>query len=232
MSSELLQKIDSLLRTDIVTRHSYFQLKHFIVGQEPTHQARMWQCLRELKNRRDSVAAIKMEVDDTNDKLALLDIEEQRIKVYIHDCDIPPSQYVPNTDEAKSKLNDLNIAEHEIKLRRLDRQRLSLKESLSQLKTKQKNNLEECAFFVQAFEGLEKIAPLKPFDDLESQKEYWNTRLTEEINMRMILHQPLDIELMKTVLALHNDSPIKKQAIGMIEQQKSRMLAASKEEEE
>ena len=227
MSSELIQKIDNILKNEVVTRHSYFQLKYFVVGQEPTHQSRMWQCLRELKNRRESIAAIKMEIEDVNDKLALLDIEERRLKIHFHDCSLStPQAYVPMTPDAEPKLKQLNAEEHELKLRRVHRQRAALLESVVQLKEKQKNNLEECNFFVQAFEGLEKIAPVRSFDDLESQKEYWNARLTEEINMRMILRQPIDTELVKTVLQLNNDSLIKKQTVHMLEQQKQRLVQA------
>src|SRR5262252_686782 len=136
MSSELLTKMEALLKNEVVSRHSYFQLKYFIVGKEPTHQSKLWQCLRELKSRREAMRAIILELDDVNDKLALLDIEEERLKV---------KQSEPISDR---KHQELDHKEYDIKLRRLNRQRIALLESVVQLKEKLKNNEEEARFFV------------------------------------------------------------------------------------
>ena len=61
--SELMTAMDDLLKNEVVQRHSYFQLKYFLIGKEPTNQAKMWQCLRELKTRRQSLKAISLEIE-------------------------------------------------------------------------------------------------------------------------------------------------------------------------
>ncbi len=199
MSIDVLEKMAAILQNKVTSRHSYFQLKYFVIGKEPTHQSRLWQCLRELKSRHDSIKAIVLEIDDTNDKLELLHIEEERLKL---------KEYT---------YQSLDDRERDIKLRRLIRQQTAILENITQLQEKLKNNEEEARFFIQTFEDLEKIDKIKPFDDLESQKEYWNAKLTQDINMRILLQNPVEAELMKTVLALNNDAPIKQQTLHILD---------------
>jgi prephenate dehydrogenase len=53
-SKSTLENLQAVVEKHPLTgRHSYFQLKYFIVGKEPTPQAKIWQCLREMKARRD-----------------------------------------------------------------------------------------------------------------------------------------------------------------------------------
>jgi len=209
VSSDLLAKMDALLQNEVVSRHSYFQLKYFIIGKEPTHQSKLWQCLRELKSRHESIRAIILELDDVNDKLSLLDIEEDRLQ-------LKKSEPI-STACFEQQCQELERREYDIKIRRLKRQRAALVENALQLRERLKNNEEEARFFIQAFEALERKEKLKPYDDLEAQKEYWNARLTQDINMRVLLQNPVDVELMKTVLALNNDAPIKQQALHILE---------------
>jgi len=202
----LLEKINTLLQHEVVGRHSYFQLKYFIIGKEPTHQSKLWQCLRELKSRQEAIKAIILELEDANDKIALLDIQAERINL-----------------KKYPKKQELNLKEDSIRLRRLNRQKIALLENIVKLKENLKNNEEEAAFFIQTFEDLEKVEKIKPWDDLGLQKEYWNTRLTEDINMRLLLQSPLDIELIKTILALNNDAPIKQKTLHILDSQQVKL---------
>lgn len=43
---EILKKVPS-------ARHSYFQMQHFVLGNEPTIQGKLWQCLLELKTKKE-----------------------------------------------------------------------------------------------------------------------------------------------------------------------------------
>jgi hypothetical protein len=215
MSSDLLTKMDALLKNDVASRHSYFQMKYFIIGKEPTHQSKLWQCLRELKMRRESIKAIFLELEDTNDKLALLDIEEARLNLKL--------QEPLSTAIAERQSQELDVKETEIKVRRVKRQRTGVLEAMAQLRERLKNTEEEARFFVQAFEALAEIEPPRPYDDLGAQKEYWNARLTQDIHMRMLMQHPIDTELMKTVLALNNDAPIKQEAIHILDGQKAKL---------
>ena len=161
MSSKLQDKIQNLMKNDVVERHSYFQLKYFVIGKEPTTQAKLWRCIRELESRNKSLQAIELEIGDTNDDIELLHIE---IK------DLLGNQF--KQDENKKQ----------ILTRKNERKTKALVEKLKDLKNKKRYIEEEASFFVQAFESLEKIEKIKPFDDLDAQTEYWNKKLKHQLN--------------------------------------------------
>ena len=63
----ILKDMDELLKNDVVDRHSFFQLRHFLIDSEPTTQGRMWQALRELKTRREALTGITTEIEEQKD---------------------------------------------------------------------------------------------------------------------------------------------------------------------
>lgn len=187
-------------------RHSYFQLKYFVIGKEPTLQAQMWQCLRELQARKETLDSIILEIEDTKDQQELLEIEKS------------------SKEQLFGVINDLDVAKmKEISLRRRERQKINLQKTLKQLENRHKFALQEARFFMQAFESLEKIEPMKDFDDLDAQQEYWNEVITQKINLKMLLQQPLDTELVQTALALHENAPIKVQITQLLDRQQQQM---------
>jgi len=195
MSSELQDKIQNLMKNAVVDRHSYFQLKYFVIGKEPTTQAKLWRCIRELEARNKSLQAIELEIEDTNDDIELLHINVKQL------TDV----YKEETEEGK------------IHVRKQERNTKALVEKLSDLKAKKRYIEEEATFFVQAFESLEKIEKIKPFDDLDAQTEYWNEKLKQELNLKIILRQPFDTELTKTILALDDKMPVKQTMCNILE---------------
>ena len=86
------------------------------------------------------------------------------------------------------------------------------------MKNKQKNVIEEAAFFLNMFNGIEKSANTKmvPYDDFKAQTEYWCEKLSQEMNLKMLLHQPLDVEVVKTILALDSNTSVKNDLIKLI----------------
>jgi len=196
MSSKLQDKIQNLMKNDVVERHSYFQLKYFVIGKEPTTQAKLWRCIRELESRNKSLQAIELEIEDTNDDIELLHIE---IK----------DPFGNNPERNKNKI--------QIQTRKNERKTKALVEKLNNLKNKKRYIEEEASFFVQAFESLEKIEKIKPFDDLDAQTEYWNKKLKHELNLKMILRQPLDTEFTKIILALDDKMPVKQMMCDILE---------------
>jgi hypothetical protein len=200
-SQTLLQDIDKALVHEVAQRHSYFQLKFFLIGKEPTIQAKMWQCLRELKTRRDSLKSLELEREDLKDKLEILNINSNRIEAKIA---------LLRRDMAH---DPLDVKEGEIELRRLVRQEAALKESLANLAERERYTIEECRFFVDTFKNLETIEPLKHFDDIQAQKEYWSARLSQKLNLKMLTRQNVDTELIETIMALPDDMDIKKQTL-------------------
>jgi hypothetical protein len=216
MSEEknLYSEMDEFLKYEIIQRHSYFQLKYFLIGKEPTNQSKMWQCLRELKSRKDSLVAIDLETEDTKDKIELLDISIQKLSL---------------KDENSGDLNNPKLAnllkkELSIEKRQIERQKKLAENNLVDLLDRKKWIEEECRFFLDSFKNLSKIEPLKHFDDLESQKQYWTERLSRKLNLKMLTQNQLDTELIETIIALPDDMPIKQQTLGTLEIQKKAMI--------
>jgi hypothetical protein len=206
MSSELINKADEILGThSLADRHSYFQLKNYIIGKEHTLHGKMWQCIRELKTRRDSIDAIKLQIEDVNDKLELIDIKKEKHAIAIK---------ILNSGE--STTTELDNREYEIQLRQMSRDYAQLEKNGADLVDKMKSIQEEINYFIQAFEALNKMGDWKEFDDEKAQEAYWNAKLDHELNMRLVLGQPIDIELGRTIEALEDKSPVKQKLMGII----------------
>ena len=205
MSTEIMGKINKLLENELTERHSYFQLKYFIIGKEPTLQGKMWQCIRELRSRKDSLDSIEMENYELNDKKELIDIKIEKNSLNIKNL------VNPTTEEGLEK------REWSIISRQLKRERQRTEDALVDLNKKQNYILEEANFFLETFKSIEEIETLKDFDDLPSQQHYWDEKLSNELNLKLLLQRAPDVELVKTIMALNNNSPTKQQTIKMLE---------------
>lgn len=211
ISNNLLVEMDEVLKFEIAQRHSYFQLKYFLIGKEPTIQAKMWQCLREMKSRRDSITAIDLEIEETKDKIELLDISIEKESLYEISGENP-------------KESVLLQREMDINLRQLERKKKAGEKSLSELFERKKWIEEESRFFLETFKNLYKIEPLKHFDDVDAQKEYWSEKLSQKLNLKMLTHNQLDTELIETIIALPDEIPLKKQALGTLQLRHASMV--------
>lgn len=201
MSSDLLKAIDTVLGDYKITdRHSYFQLRYFIIGKEPTIQSKMWQCLRELESRRSTIHAIDMEIEEVNDQLELLNIEGRKLI----------------QREMKLK-NELLKEEVKVRQRQNIRRKLAGERNREELVKRRRNSMEESGFFLDSFRMLNEREKYKGFDDLESQVQYWSERIGQEVNFRLLLRQPIEAELAKTALALPNDIPVKTQVLSLMD---------------
>jgi len=207
MSTELIKKMDDLLKNDVVSRHSYFQLKYFLIGKEPTNQAKMWQCLRELKLRKDNL------------KNLLLQIEEEKDKLELHEINIIKLNKLKDQE-----IDEITAKELVVKQRQLNRAVEGVKNTILDLQEKQKFIGEECEFFLQTYNNIEKIEPIKNFDDIDAQKEYWGTKLLEKMNLKILLENNIDIELVETVLSLPDDIPIKQQVLNKLNALQANMI--------
>jgi len=192
-------------------RHSYFQLKYFVVGKEPTVQARLWQCLRELKARKDSLECLRLELEDLNDKLELANIDLFRAENHLAE-----------------ETDDLTKQELTIKVRQRKRGIVALGKSLSENKKRQQETEEEAAFFLQAFADLEKVEKCKSFDDFDAQKEYWSARFSNDLNMKLLLQRTIDPELAKAVLSMPDDAIAKREVVGLLNHQQVVIEASRK----
>jgi hypothetical protein len=213
MSRDLKAETTELLKHEVVQRHSFFQLKYFLIGKEPTVQSKMWQCLRELKQRRESLDAIELERDEVKDKISLIDISMLKLTVAYGDENQP----------------ELDRRELEIRIRQSDRQKKALAKNLEDLDDKERWLKDECLFFVETFKNLEKVEPLRPFDDIEAQSQYWNEKLTQKANIKMLTQNTIDSELVETIVALPNDLPIKKHTLQNLNIKQEQMLQQLRE---
>jgi phenylalanyl-tRNA synthetase alpha subunit len=136
---------------------------------------------------------------------------------------------------------DVSLLEQErnIKVRQIERRKNSLDKSLNKLEKRLQEVAEESKYFLKALDTLQKIEPLKPYDDPQCQREYWNQKLAEELNLRMALKQPIDIELAKAIIAIHDEAPIKQQLLNIIDQlqriemeEKKQLLEGKKDDED
>jgi hypothetical protein len=211
MSSEELyeEAVKLISKSEISNRHTFFQLKHFVLGKELTTQAKMQKCLKETEARVESMNNIILSVDETNDDIKLLELKILSL-------------------EKKKPKNDINKEYKQIQIRKLQRKKSSLFNSLHNLRKKLKETEEEMAFFISAFKQLEKIEPLKKYDDLESNQNFWNENFGQELQLRLLLQKPIDLELVKCILALDKDSPIRKEVVNMLEQLQNKAIENKK----
>jgi hypothetical protein len=104
--------------------------------------------------------------------------------------------------------------------------------NIETLVKKKKNLEEEANFFVLSFRNLEVVEPLKDYDDLESQKQYWGEKLLQKINLKMLLQSQVDTELIETVLALPDDIPIKGQTVKNLDSMHKKMIQMKNQAEQ
>jgi hypothetical protein len=225
-TNELMVEMKEILKNEIAERHSYFQMKYFIINKEPTIQSKMWQCLREIKTRHESLESIMLEIDDGKDNLELIDINIDKLEDTLRKR--------IGKEDSKSELREMEIGISKMKRKKV------LSEKNLEVLTKKMSHLEEEAnFFVITFESLNKIEPLRNYDDIDSQKQYWNEKLLQKVNLKMLLHSTVDTEIIETVMALPDDLPIKQQTVKNLElrhgqmahiKQQAEMSLANKQE--
>lgn len=158
----------------------------------------MWQCLRELQSRKDNLENLELQIEEEKDNLELQKLSILELK------------------NEENNADDIKRKKIEIKIRSLNRSINSIDKNISSLNSKKKNIEEECEFFIKTFQNINKKEPLKHFDDLPSQKEYWDTKLLEKVNLRLIANNNIDADLLETILALPDDTQIKKLILSKI----------------
>ncbi len=206
----LLKNIEKVLEKAPENRHSFFQLHYFVIGKEVTNQGRMWQCLRELQSRKETIDHCNFQIEEMKDQLDLMEIELGKI-----DLGLEPGRHGRSDD---ALLNALYEREWEVRCRKHDRTKKKITEAITQMEQKKQYAIQEAKFFLQAFEAINQQEPLKDFDDPDAQKEYWNEKISQQINLKMLLGQPLNTEQVTTALALPEDCPVKMQITRSLDQ--------------
>ncbi len=216
MSTDILIGVDEILKkADMPERHTFYQIEKFIIGKEVTVQAQLWSIVRELRARRDTIDGFKKDLKDTEDNLEMFDVKIQRME-----------RFIRKETQNSTEDSDLNIRECEINIRKLERDKQCLIESGRKLNRKLQDITEEVDFLFKAFNRIvTQYGDMKPLDDEESQREMWNEKLLEELNLRVLLQRPLDPEFIRTIMCLHTDAPVRKQIEGMITNIQTKLIA-------
>lgn len=197
----ILNAREVLKKVDLKDRHSFFQLNNFIIGKEPTLQAKLWQCAREINARLESHDCIKEEIETAFENFEILEMRILRAKKTIEEQTCPYKKRIL-----------------EIKIKKLERN-LSKKDNVvEKLNKKLKMLQEELDYFVRTFLEIEKIEKIKKFDDIHAQNEYWSAKLGADLNLRFLLNLPTDLELCKTILALPDSSSVKLQLLNALKE--------------
>lgn len=225
MSTELIEKVDGILsKAELPDRHTFFQIEKFIIGKEVTAQAQLWAIVRELQARRETVDNYRRDLEEAEDNLELFDLRIERLNRHLRIC---ANRKKTDGEEGET---DLDIQEHEINIRKLQRDKESLCKSARKVARKLKSVQEEMTYLVSGYDKIVSlVGGMKPLDDEESQREMWNERLLEDFNLRIILQRPLDPEFVRTVLCLHDDAPVKRQVVSMIDRIQHKMIADRRE---
>jgi len=211
MSTSNMNLEEVLKKCVIPERHSFFQLKNFVIGKECTPQAQMWQIVRELKVRRDNMEAIQLEIEEAKDMLE--ELEEQL--------------GTKRKDALGNTLDGFGLVVSPREIRRFERSRKSLQKSLVNLESRLVYIKEEADYLLAAFNSINNNTSYVEFDNTEAQKAYWNEKIAEEINLRAILGKPIDVDLCKTALSLDDDMPIKQSIVQSIQQNQKRISEAA-----
>lgn len=202
MSRELYGEICNLLnKNKTCHRHSYYQLKHFILNREITHQSRLRRCLNEIEARKSTLDNLFLSIEEANDDIELIDLEIKKHEKILLGME----------DEIEAK-------KQEIAIRKAKRRRNKLNTSLQEMNKTLIECEEEIAFFLSAFQQLEKIEPLKDYDDLEANEQMWSEQYAEEVQLRLMLQKPLDLELVRCILSMSKNAPIRSTMINILDQ--------------
>jgi len=200
MSREIYEQACKLTeKTKVSNRHTFYQLKHFVLGKEITTQAKMQKCIREIEARKNAIKSMIRSLEEGEDDLRIIDLK------------------IATLEKKKAK-NELDKEHDEIQKRKIKRKKEALCDSMKEMDQKIKETEEETSFFLSAYQQLEKIEPLKRHDDPEANAEFWNENFSQELQLRILLQKPLDIDLVKCILALDEGSLVRREMIGILEQ--------------
>jgi hypothetical protein len=178
------------------SKHSDFQIENFIIGKEIDINGKIWQCLRELSARKDSLDAVLLEIQQVNDDIELNEIKVQKL-------------LLKNKKTNNNQLNQLNEREKQIKLNGYKRKKITLINTIGKLNEKKNGILLETNKFIEIFENLIASYGYKDFDDNEAQITYWNNKFGYELDVNSLLGYNISPDLVKSIMALPKNSKLR-----------------------
>lgn len=171
---------------------TFFQLQFFVIGKEPTNQAKLHKCIQEINDRKRSMRNVELEIEE------LLDINT------LHNMDI-------------DRLKTVTAIEKDIKIRQIERKIKANELQIESLKKNKENWEEEIKFIQSMYDQISTKEQLKPWNNYDVQLEYWSEKIANEIKSRILMNSPVDIEVIKTAMSLPDQAPIKKQLLDHID---------------
>lgn len=196
----MLNKIKEVLdREIVVNRHSDFQIEKFIIGKEVTPNAQAWQCIRELKSRYESLINLDLEIANVLD-----DMEIKKIEI----------------EEEKEK----NTRKTPFIIRKLERSLNSLQTNYAKLLENKNNYEKECEKFLEIFNKISANFKIKNWGDDDAQAEYFENKFGNELNLDFLLGNPVNKELVRSIMQLDNSSKLKSILIELIPTNKRKGL--------
>ena len=184
-------------------KHSDFQIENFMIGKEPTPNGQIWQCIRELQSRFESLENLKLEIEELYDNMDLKKLDMRILEI------------------KRSKNSDVNLkeifeAKNHIKLKKIKRKIKSMEKTLDSLLEK-KNCLElESEKICNIFKDLISKHGYSDFEDSKAQAEYWDAKFKLDLNLCSILGYNISIDLVKSAISLPEDTPVRKQVEGYL----------------
>jgi hypothetical protein len=196
----MLNKIKDIIDKQlVVNRHSDFQIEKFIIGKETTPSAQAWQCIRELKSRYESLINLELEIENTLD-----DIEIKKIEI----------------EEEQER----NTRKTPFLVRKLQRSLKNLENNYQKLLENKKNYELECRKLLEIFNLLDSKFEIKEWNDEEAQKEYFENKFGNELNLDFLLGNPVNKELVRSILQLDNSSKLKSNFLELVNKRKGLLV--------
>lgn len=196
----MLNKIKEVLdREIVVNRHSDFQIEKFIIGKEVTPNAQAWQCIRELKSRYESLINLDLEIANVLD-----DMEIKKIEI----------------EEEKEK----NTRKTPFIIRKLERSLNNLQTNYAKLLENKNNYEKECEKFLEIFNKINANFKIKNWGDDDAQAEYFENKFGNELNLDFLLGNPVNKELVRSIMQLDNSSKLKSILIELVPPNKRKGL--------
>ena len=106
--SEILEKIKEIItKHKVSSKHSDFQIENFMIGKEYTKQSRIWQCIRELQNRYESLQNLELELEQAKDNIELQKLKIQKTKLKLPKSNVLEIKFI---EEKEIQIVDGNYA--------------------------------------------------------------------------------------------------------------------------
>jgi hypothetical protein len=171
---------------------SLFQITYFLIGQEPTDQAKLHKCITEMSGRVRSIKALNTELAEITDTVELLTLELAKL----------PS----------------DTKESVIKKRMLNRKIQNHVDQAEKLEAKRSGWEKELEYLHQIYKAIAAYVPLKPWGSYDVQLEYWDAKFRHEIAIRDLSGLSIDIETVKAINALPENAPLRKELMASSQQ--------------